>query len=268
MNIKKIAKNIVFKVRFITSRFRRLPDFIIIGVQKGGTSSLFYYLKQHPEIFTPMYKEIHFFDLYFNKGLNWYRAFFPISSKKVAGEASPYYIFHPHVAKRIKKYSPHTKFLVVLREPVSRAYSHYKMEKLKGNDSISSFEEAFDTEFERTKVELKKIHDDENYYSHAHHRFTYFQRGLYYDQISKWFQYFDAKQFIFIKSENLSERPKDELKKVYNFLNVRIDYPTSLEKRNQGIGSDKDIMLDKYYEFFREDKEKLKKLLGDDFSWE
>ncbi len=214
MIFKKLIKNVFFSFRMLTSGVRQLPKFIIIGVQKGGTTSLTYYLKQHPQVYLPIKKEVHFFDLNFKKGLSWYKAYFPILSNKIPGEATPYYIFHPHVAKRIKQTIPNAKFIVLLREPVSRAFSQYRKETSEKHDNIKTFEEAFEAEKERVENEEKKMIKDEDYYSYAHQRYTYFSRGLYHKQIQNWLQYFNMEQFLFLKSEDFFSNPKKELKKV------------------------------------------------------
>ena len=104
---------------------RRLPDFLIIGAQKCGTSSMFAYLNQHPQMKLPDVKEIHFFDLNYSNGLDWYTSHFPpasLSHRMVTGEASPYYLFHPHVPERVRLHCPDVKLVVMLRNPVDRAY--------------------------------------------------------------------------------------------------------------------------------------------------
>ena len=110
--------------RMITAIQRSFPDFIIIGAQMCGTTSLYDYLAKHPNVLLSYVKEIHFFDHSYNKGLLWYRSFFPlriIKGKRMTGEASPYYIFHSHSAKRIAKTLPSVKLIVMLRNPVDRS---------------------------------------------------------------------------------------------------------------------------------------------------
>src|SRR5579863_6754349 len=133
-----IDKNVLQKaVRAASSRIRLLPDFMIIGTQKGGTTSLYNYLIDHPNISSIFKKEPHFFDFNFYKGVSWYRAHFPSLLEKyyservhgqkfITGEASPYYLYHPLVPQRIKETMPtaYTKFIVLLRNPIDRAYSH------------------------------------------------------------------------------------------------------------------------------------------------
>lgn len=268
MSFKREINKVRLKMRGLFAGYRKLPDFLIIGTQKGGTSSLTFYLAQHPELFFPMIKEVHFFDLNYSKGLKWYRSFFPFSSKKLAGEATPYYLFHPHVPKRIKKDLPNVKFIVLLREPVSRAYSQYKKERSEHNDNIESFEQAFFSEKERTEKEIERLIRDETYYSYAHQRYTYFKRGLYYEQIECWLKYFNRDQFLFLKSEDLFAKPRNELSKAYAFLNIKEMHPKNLSIRNQGVKEIDEKMIPAYYDYFKNDLDKLKKLLGENFSWQ
>ena len=112
------------------------PDFIIIGAQRSGTTSLYNYLIEHQNIKSTSQKEIHYFDNNYDKGLTWYSKKFPSIRKgiEITGEASPYYIFHPHAVNRISKDFPNVKLIVLLRNPIERAYSHYCMAIKKGND--------------------------------------------------------------------------------------------------------------------------------------
>ncbi|MEJ2557594.1 MAG: sulfotransferase domain-containing protein, partial [Anaerolineae bacterium] len=125
--------------RLITRFMRVLPDFLIIGAQKCGTDSLFRYLGGHPCIKLASSKEAHYFDLKFDKGINWYRSHFPLIPYKysvkrlrkqdlITGEATPYYLFHPHAPGRAAAIVPHVKLIVLLRNPADRAYSHYNHE--------------------------------------------------------------------------------------------------------------------------------------------
>jgi hypothetical protein len=122
--------------RTLKRRTGVLPDFIIIGAMKSGTTSLYNYLVQHPNVLKGAKKEIHFFDWQYEKGLPYYRSQFPTQPYKIfmrsfrkyefiCGEASPYYFFHPHVARRVAQDLPHVKLIAILRNPVDRAYSHY-----------------------------------------------------------------------------------------------------------------------------------------------
>jgi len=123
----------------------RLPNFLVIGVEKGGTTWLHAQLKKHPEIFLPQSKEIHFFNKYnsnlikhdyFQLGINWYADFFKqYKGQKVIGEVTPMYICDPEAPLRIQQTLPNVKLIAILRDPVRRAYSHYWMAKQKKNIS-------------------------------------------------------------------------------------------------------------------------------------
>ena len=117
----------------------KLPDFIIIGCQRGGTTSLYNYITSHPDVEPASQKELHFFDYNFDKGLDWYKDQFP--DNKITGETSPYYIIHPHAPRRIAQAKPDVKILILLRNPGDRAYSHYNLEVKIGHEKLS-FEDA------------------------------------------------------------------------------------------------------------------------------
>jgi len=179
------------KYRELTAKYRRLPDFIIIGTQKGGTSSLFSYLRQHSQLKLSGVKEIHFFDSNYLKGTNWYKSHFPlkwVNFNKKTGEASPYYLFHPHVAKRVYDQCPKAKLIVMLRNPADRAYSHYMMQNKRKLDPLPTFEESIKAEDVRLIEETQKLLNNPGYKSFNHQKFSYLARGKYYSQIKKWLE--------------------------------------------------------------------------------
>lgn len=158
------------KFKRLSAPLRPFPDFIIIGAQKGGTSSLFSYLKQHSQLQLPDKKEIHFFDNDYQKGVNWYRSHFPmkIFDNIKTGEATPYYLFHPHAPQRIFQHCPKVKLIVMLRNPTDRAYSHYMMQNKRKIDPLPTFEEAIDAEESRLRVETLRL-GNEPLYNSVHH---------------------------------------------------------------------------------------------------
>ena len=145
---KKIKNLTLFfhqKYCTLTGPFHLLPDYLIIGAQKCGTGSLYRYLNQHPRIKSGITKEVRFFDKYYNRGINWYRVFFPfkdlLGRKYLTGDATPRYLDHPHAPKRVKEIIPNVKFIVLLRNPIDRAYSMYNMRVSRGRET-HSFEES------------------------------------------------------------------------------------------------------------------------------
>lgn len=276
--MKQISKHLYlvlyffwFAFRFVTSPFRRLPDFLIIGAQKSGTTFLYSLLSRHPDIIPAKVKEVHFFDKNFHKGLLWYKTFFPFSfnKKKITGEATPYYLFHPLTPVRASKSLKSVKLIVILRNPVFRAYSHYQMNKYEGTENIFSFEEAIKEEEGRINGEIRKIIFNEKYFSYNHLHFTYLSRGKYYYQIQEWFKYFPSDKFLFIKSETFFANPNIELKKVYNFLGIKEIENDCLSPINEGSYTPmKNKTKEALKYFFEESNQKLKALLGINFSEE
>ncbi len=234
---KHATKNLY---RTATSPLRALPDFLIIGTQKGGTTSLYLYLNEHPNIGGAVIKEIHFFDKNYHLGLSWYRAQFPTPLRKlytrdirkqnyIIGEASPNYIIHPHTPERIAKILPHVKLIALLRNPVERAYSQYRHNVARGYEQLS-FADAIEAEEERTREEKEKVLSDEQYNSTVFSRYSYLARGIYVDQLKNWLNFFPEEQLLLLKSEELNSEPTEIFKQTLAFLNVRVLIPDILRK--------------------------------------
>lgn len=250
------------------------PNFLIIGVQRGGTSSLFRYLMEHPQIASPIDKEIHFFDLNYHLGWHWYMQQFPIFANNknqenivnkniITGEASPYYIFHPLVAERVKRHCPEIKLIVLLRNPVDRAISHYhhcirfQLEKL-------PLEEALKLENDRLKGEAEKIIKEDNYYSYNHQHFAYKERGKYIEQLQHWREYFPAKQFLILQSENFYRNPTQVLTKVTDFLEIDRFQLAEYYPHNQAeYPVTSESIIEELKAYFQPYNEKLYNYLGD-----
>src|SRR5690242_4033623 len=184
--------------RGLTSPVRLLPDFLVIGAQRGGTTSLYQYLQVHPFIEPATTKEVHFFDRRFHKGLAWYRGHFPTALEKyradrlhnrlfLIGEATPDYLFHPHTPRRVARILPWVKLIVLLRNPVERAYSHYHHAVDLGYEHLP-FEEAIRREEERLGTEREKMLKNQYYKSCAYMELSYLSRGIYVEQLQAWMQ--------------------------------------------------------------------------------
>jgi len=193
---------LIQQARTIDSKPITAPQFIILGVQKGGTNSLYHYLCQHPQIVAATKKEIHFFSLNYAQGLDWYKSqFSPEADGKylLTGEGSPYYLFHPLVPQRLYESFPETRLIVLLRNPVDRAISHYYWQVKLGYESLS-LEDAIHTEPQRLAGELEKISENPTYYSFHHQHYSYLSRGMYAEQLQRWMKLFPLKQFLIIRS--------------------------------------------------------------------
>lgn len=259
--------------RLMTSALRVLPDFLIIGAQKAGTTSLHGYLSEHPKVAPALAKEVHFLDYNFYRGEGWYRAHFPTYMGKwrglfrVTGEGSPYYMFYPHAARRAKQLMPHTKLIVLLRNPLERAYSHYHHQVRLGLEELS-FEEAIEREAERLVGEFEKIILDDEYYSFNYQNYSYLARGMYADQLDRWFKQFPRSQFLILESMDFYNNTAQAFQQVTDFLQLprwqRSSYPTT----NQGNYDPMHPETRAYLaDFFEPHNARLYELLNSNFEW-
>lgn len=268
--LRKLARKMRQWYRMSTASQRALPDFMIIGTQKGGTSSMLHYLSQHPQLGQSYSKEPHYFDDHYGKGLTWYQAQFPIKKKGLQyGEATPYYLFFPFTAERVKQDFPNMKLIVLLRNPVDRAFSHFQMEKKKGKEQIADFESAIDQESTRVEKEWEQQLANPKLSSFVLKTFTYRKRGEYAEQLERWDQHFDENQMLILSSESFFEDPLKSLKRVYEFLEVEYFEPNDLKPRLQGKYTKKmaDSTKQKLESHFKSHNQKLWKRLGEQFPW-
>lgn len=265
--------------RLLTGPLRLMPDFLIIGAQRAGTTSLFNYLSQHPSIIPALTKEVHFFDINYSKGLKWYRSHFPTTFTKtyvnrfkkldiLTGEATPYYLFHPHAPQRIFDCIPEVKLIVLLRNPIDRAYSHYQKQIKHGRETLP-FDMAIREENKRLEGEAERIFGDERYYSFNHQRFSYLSRGIYVEQLRAWFDFFPRDRFLILSSKDLLDKPQAVSNRVFEFL----DLPTweiSEHKRYNVIDYQKmdPSVRHGLIEYFRPYNQQLYEYLGIDFGWD
>jgi len=272
------ARMLQFGPRLLTNRLRVLPDFLIIGAQKSGTTSVFQYLMQHRQIATSFKKEVHYFDWNYTKGTSWYRAFFPTTrqvtrktrslGRYLCGEATPYYLFHPEVPKRVHRLLPTAKFIVVLRNPVDRAYSHYQ-DSVARNHETCSFEEAIETESERLQGEEEKLARDEAYTSLPHIRQSYFSRGCYAEQLRRWLEYYPFESFFIASTEELSADPQKVCNAITRFLDlppqtVRTSRRHNVNKYSPMSESFRAVLAERY----RDHNQRLYDMLGRDLGWD
>lgn len=218
------------QIRIRTARMRRSPDFLIIGAQKGGTTSLYRLLSLHPRVHPTIKKEIHYFDNNYDKPYSWYAAHFPLRvfPSFISGEASPYYIFHPRAPHRIATTIPDVRLIALLRDPVERAYSHYQHNRRKGREPLS-FEDAIGREAQRTAGAHEKIMNDAFFYSSSHQHYTYLQRGCYYWQLCRFLKYFRRSQIFLQTSEQFFYDPSSTWRSITRFLELEdIPFPQSV----------------------------------------
>jgi hypothetical protein len=216
-----------------TAGERMLPTILIIGAQKGGTSSLYQYLVDHPAVGRASGKEIQYFTHNAQRGLGWYRAHFPRAGEvRHAIEATPYYIFHPHCPSRVRAALPGVKLIVLLREPVDRAYSHYQMNYSKYGYENLDFRTAIALEDRRLTGEEERMLRDKRYKSFAHQHYSYLARGMYTRQLERWYAEFPRDQILVLCSEHLFNDPARTLHQVQAWLGLVEHTPSTLRPYN------------------------------------
>jgi Sulfotransferase domain len=276
--VRDAAKTVWGGYAHLTRRGRVLPDFLIIGTQRGGTTSLYKYLVRHPSLAHALTKELRFFDLHYDRGIDWYRSRFPSRRHReqarrrgtnlVVGEASPDYMFHPHVPSRVAGLLPDVKLIVLLRNPVDRAYSHYWHQAKRGHEALS-FEEAIDREEERLAGELDRVLADEHYVSYERHHHSYMTRGLYADQLAGWFKHFTLDQFLIERSEDFFADPARTFARVLDFLCLPSFEVADFEVFNAFAEGEMDASVRaRLVEHFRPHNARLHGLLDRDFEWD
>jgi Sulfotransferase domain len=249
-----------------------LPDFLIIGAQKGGTTFLYHLLCQHPYVEPAATKEVHFFDTNFARGVEWYRSRFSPPTQKegrkvLTGESSPYYIYHPHAAHRAAQVVPGARLIALLRNPVDRAFSDYNHKAREGRESLS-FEEAIAAEEERLRGEKEKMLADESYSSPNYRRFSYLSRGVYADQLGEWRGYFDEGQLLVLKSEDFFEDPQAVFERVLEFLGLPHRGSGVSGERNEGEYDQMNPATRRRLEdYFEPHNKRLYDFLGIDLGW-
>jgi cytochrome P450 len=212
------ARSLSLRLRALLGR-GALPNAIIIGAMKSGTTSLFDYLTQHPDVCGSRTKELHFFDNQFAKGTRWYRANFAPRGEQVVLESSPYYFFHPLAAARAAALVPQAKLILLLRNPVDRAYSHFNQNKEEGLEPLS-FEEALEAEAGRLAGAEEALVSGRAATSHAHQTFSYAAKGVYAPQLCRWLGHFPREQMLILKAEDLFRNPQDTVDRVTDFLGI------------------------------------------------
>ena len=265
--------------RRLVANIRVMPNTFLIGVQKGGTTSLYEYLVQHPSILKGYKKAPKFFDHNYYRGILWYRAHYPsifryfsngeLNRDLICLDASQDMIYHPLSAGRIATHIKNPKFIVMFRNPVDRAYSHYKHRQRVKAENLT-FEDAIASEPERLGDIRKRLIDgDENIPLYNFLNYSYLARGLYAQQMEIWFNQFPRSNFLFLKSENFFENPRTGYLKVLEFLNLPLWEPDEFPNSNPGKYSTmKPETRAKLIEYFRPYNQSFYELMEEDYKWD
>jgi hypothetical protein len=261
-------------------RGRVLPDFLLIGAAKSGTTTLHAWLADHPAVAPPTTKEVHYFDYSFSRGEDWYRSHFPLAAERDAfagehgrpfltGESSPTYLSHQWAPERIARTLPDVRLLVALRNPIDRAYSQYQMSAREGFEELS-FEEAIAHEEQRLRPELERMRHDRHYASLPLAKQSYLHRSHYDDQLARWLELLPRERFHVVRAEDLAATPQDALAKVHEFLDLPAHVGQSLENlhiapRYQEMAP---ATRSRLVDYFRPRNERLSQLIGVDVDWD
>lgn len=263
----------------LTSGARMLPGFLIVGAQRCGTTSMYRTLERHPAVMTAvMHKGVHYFDMNYGRGIGWYAAHFPLSRAArwlaasvdiapVTFESSPYYMFHPLAAARIARDLPSVKLVVLVRDPVERAYSAHAHELARGFET-ESFSQALELENDRVKGEVERITSDSSYLSLSHQHHAYRARGQYIDQLERLEKEFGAERIHVVDSGDFFADPAPEYDALLDFLGLpHRGYP-AFERHNARPRSRMpDAIRQELDEYFLPYDERLTAWLGRPPSW-
>ena len=240
-----------------------IVSFLGCGAQKSGTSALDNYLRQHPEICLPAMKEIHYFDNEYNfrfHNVNYakYHSFFQMErSHRIAGEVTPAYMYMDYAMRRIWEYNPHIKILILLRNPIQRAYSHWNMNRVKGAEELS-FLDAVSQRTERSRAKLPL----------QNKKFAYLDRGFYSSQIRQVFRFFPREQVLIKRSSSLSTDPVGTMAEIFEFLGIEALSIQEEEPIHEGI-YDRPMAEEErefLHNFYQYEIKELENLLGWDCS--
>jgi hypothetical protein len=262
-----------------TSELRMMPDWLVVGAQRSGTGSLFEYIVSHPLVGRSALEEVHYFDRHYAQGIDWYRGHFPIrlrmniaklgrGGQASTGEATPNYLSHPLAPGRIARTLPHVRLLVLLRNPVDRAYSHFHHERDIGHEPFATFEEALRNEQARLEGEIERIMADDGYYSFAQQHFSYVLRGRYAGQLERIFSLFPRERVLVLCSEHLLNDPATVYARVLRFLGLSDHRPRYFPRKSVLHYPPLDSAIrSRLQAVFEAENELLFKLIGADFGW-
>jgi hypothetical protein len=278
--LQRVRRDLTSWPRRATARHRVLPNLLVLGAQRAGTTSLYEHLGLHPGVWMSRTKEVHYFDNYADQPLDWYRSHFPtrrwVEARSrdlgygiAVGEGSPYYLFHPAVPGRVRAALPRARLVVLLRDPVERALSHFRHERKWGFEPEESFERAWALEAER----LARVGDlsapgafDEH---HNHH--SYAARGDYAPQLAAWLEHYPASQLLVIRSEDLFSRPSEVMGRLFRFLDLpQVNlggFPALNRTRRTPQTESERAVRARLVEHFRPRVSALEQLLGRSMGW-
>lgn len=276
---KNAAKHVAALGNRVTGVPRMEPSFLIIGAQKAGTSSLFKYLMRHGGYLRPLLKDVYYFDNNFDRGRAWYQSFFPSQAAGrererqtrepvITGEGATYYLLHPLAPQRVRATFPAMKLVVLLRDPVERAVSHYFHNRRFGSEAVTTPEAAFALEAERLDGEVERLLSDPGYRSNAFQTYSYLARGRYAEQLERWLAVFPREQIHIECSERFYADTDGSFRHICRFLGLPERSLQAYAVEGRGWNRAEDDAARKFArDHFREPNERLYELLGERLPW-
>ena len=274
-----IKRGIAFTRRIVV-RPRMRPDFLVIGAQKSGTSSLLEYLVHHGSYLRPLLKDVYFFDRDYRRGLDWYLSFYPsLAAKKVVesrvggrvvtGESATHYLLNPWSPARVRETFPDIKLIVLLRDPVQRALSHFYHNRRGGVETATSALDAFLREEERIGYDARRMQTDATFYSRSFASYSYLARGRYAEQLQRWFKCFPRERILIIESGRFFTDTDAQFRAICRFIGIAERslgaYPVAGQGKRRG---DDENAITFAREYFRPHNSDLYGLLGERYEWQ
>jgi hypothetical protein len=274
--VRDVARTLVRTYGKATASFRPLPEFLLIGTKRGGTTSLAAYLHDHPGV-APLFpraavpKGVRFFDDHYAEGPRWYRSHFPSTyarrGAKIAGEATAHYLFDPRAPERAHRLVPDARIVVLLRDPVERAVSHHRERTRQGAETLS-FKEALAAEPDRLGGELERMLADPSYVSFEREHHSYRAQGCYVEYLPAWVERFGRDGVLVLIAEDFFEDPAREYARTLAFLGLPPHSPAyeahNFHPLQRGIEPATREELDAYFEPFTR---RLEDYLGVALPW-
>jgi hypothetical protein len=259
-------------------RGRVLPDFLIIGSMKSGTTSIHGWLTEHPFV-APTKKDIHFFSVKHRQGADLYRSYFPYARDRdafasehdrpfICGEATASYLADYWTPRRAAMLVPNARLIACLREPADRAYSQYTYFRKWGKEPLETFEEAIACEKERLRGEESREISDARYHSWQIYQWGYLRTGRYAEHLERWLDAFPREQLLLLKFEDIVVEPERALEQVHEHLGLPSHRHGDLPVLNAGSYEPMaQATRERLREYFRPHNERLCELTGIDFGW-
>jgi|tagenome__1003787_1003787.scaffolds.fasta_scaffold20905451_2 hypothetical protein len=268
--------------RRLTAPLRVLPDFVIVGAQKAGTTSLYAYLTAQPDVLPATAKEVHFFDsCEWDRGAQTYRAYFPTRARvrlrsamrsrpTLTGEATPYYLYHPLAPERLAATAPQTKVIILLRDPVERTLSHYWHEVRGGREHLP-LRAALEAEPARLRGREEALQNGAPQCRHRDHQvFSYVDRSRYSRQVGRYLALFPREQVLVLRSELLFGDDAETIERLAEFLRLPRLTGRFAEKnlgRRQSRDPEEAAVRGLLADTLADEEAALRELLGDTFTW-